>query len=185
MVRLPWPPVATVTAEPITRRCTSCGKPSGAHARCESCRRERREQGERMKAEGLCIGCGSPTYRVSIRCRRCNSRRAERERERALGIGPGDHWKMRVELPDPTVTTALRRELERLRREGEPFRIAWPQALEAALADCSGRESWQEALLGTKRAWRESYLRVGRRIPLSLDLLDGLDFARAHVAVLG
>jgi hypothetical protein len=75
--------------------------------------------------------------------------------------------------------TALRHELERARRNGQPFDDAWDAAVETALAATGHhhRGSWAIALDATKKAWEDSYHDRGTPLILRPQLPEPEDFA--------
>lgn len=63
------------------------------------------------------------------------------------------------QLYDDTPATVLRRELQRLRREGWQFWLAWDQAVECAAHHPNWRE-WREVVKGEQPAWRDAYYAI-------------------------
>lgn len=73
----------------LTRGLCICGKAITSGTTCDSCKARKAEWAQRnfakLKAAGLCTGCGRPTNRSAVTCTDCSAKRVQHGRRR-LGV---------------------------------------------------------------------------------------------------
>lgn len=125
------------------------------------------EEGERA-----CSRCGVvaplesfPKYGRGKRGWRCISCYRERRRSYERAIANGGERAYERELadpaPDPAPAQRLREELAAARTTGQSFEVAWPAAVDAALAleEPSEATDWRRAFHELRSAWSAGYNR--------------------------
>jgi hypothetical protein len=154
--------------------CHECRQEhSGGGYRCEACNERRRAVRASRRALGVCVDCRVPVAEPGqVRCSRCAQRRRVRDAQYKRGIPVEEHWRHRLDPDsDPAPAIKLRQRLQEMRVAGASFAEAWREAVAYAVGELGPETTWTEAFSGTRRAWANAYLGIGRPLKLTADLL--------------